>query len=251
MLTRILVAGGSDDLLQGVAEAAQDAAAQVLALAEGATLPPASAAVLSGLDCLAEAVRAAVVVGKRNEELLRLLSTALDCREGLVAGSSVRVLEHATRFAQALALGADDQLTLERGALIRDIGKMPVPNEVLLKPGKLTYEEWVLLQQHPSLGAQMVRESLGLKDTAEIVRSHHENFEGDGYPDGLEGEAIPFSARVMRILDAYCAMTSPRLYRDGHSSHEEAIEHLRSEKGKHYDPRLVDVFISENVGRTA
>ena len=92
--------------------------------------------------------------------------------------------------------------------------------------------------------------SEALKDTAEVVLTHHECFDGTGYPRGLEGEEIPRLGRIMKIADVYCAMTSPRPYRAGHSTHEEALEHLQEERGKHFDPELVDVFIDAKVGKT-
>ena len=88
----------------------------------------------------------------------------------------------------------------------------------------------------------------GFQDTADIVRRHHECYDGDGYPDRLEGDAIPYLARVVKVIDVYCAMTSPRHYREGQASHDEALEHIKSEHGKHFDPELVDVFLKDDLG---
>jgi putative two-component system response regulator len=88
------------------------------------------------------------------------------------------------------------------------------------------------------------------QDIEDIVRCHHECFDGDGYPNGIEGEAIPYLARIMKILDVYCAMTSPRIYREGHATHTDAIAHLREEAGKHFDPVLTKAFIAGKVGKT-
>jgi putative two-component system response regulator len=96
----------------------------------------------------------------------------------------------------------------------------------------------------------MVSNMSALSDTAPIIRTHHECFDGTGYPDGLEGERIPLLGRMMKILDVYCAMTSPRHYRKGHATHEQAVQHLKSERGKHFDPKLVDTFIEKEVGQT-
>jgi len=184
------------------------------------------------------------------ETLLGLLADAIDCREGIPLGGSRRVCEHAGRFAKALGLSAEETLLLERGALLRDIGKLTISNDVLLKNSVLTYDEWILLQKHAALGAALLEERGFCAAVADMIRGHHECYDGTGYPDGIERDAIPRFARVMKILDVYCAMTSPRHYRKTHSTHEQAIEHLASERGKHFDPELIDVFINGDVGRT-
>jgi putative two-component system response regulator len=249
MLKRIAVLGAAEDLYQAAAAARDKKEVQIVALAAGSEMPAAVVAAIAGLGDVGAALDAALILGTRNEELLRLFAEAVDCREGFAPGSSVCVMEHAARFARALGLSPDDQLTLERGALLRDLGKMRIPNAVLLKAGALTYDEWSLVQQHPHLGAELALGTSALKDTAAIVRNHHECYDGDGYPDGLERDAIPYLARIVKILDVYCAMTSPRHYRKGYSSHEETVEYLRTERGKHFDPDLVDVFISAHIGQ--
>lgn len=249
MLTRVALIGENDKRLESLASALAEKGVDVARPTAGEALPSGTCAVVSeGAD--PEAVAAAALsAGAWSEEIIDLLAEAIDCREGFFVGSSKRLKDHATRFAQTLGLSANDGFILERSACIRDIGKIRIPNQVLLKEGVLTYDEWVLLQQHPEIGAAITERSGGLKDTADVVRSHHECFDGDGYPRGLEGERIPFLARALKIIDVYCAMTSPRHYREGHSSHAEAIEYLRSERGKHYDPTLVDCFIDKEVGQ--
>ncbi len=185
----------------------------------------------------------------RDDRILGLLADAIGCREGLPLGASERVREHAERFGKALGLSPGDQASLERGALLRDIGKIQIPNAVLLKQGILDYDEWVLLQGHSALGAALLEERGVLKDIIDIVHYHHECHDGDGYPDHLEGEAIPYLARIVKILDVYCAMTSPRHYRDTQSSTQEGIMHLLAERGKHFDPALIDVFVEAGIGR--
>lgn len=246
MLRRIAVVG-SEVLLDAARRVADDEA-EIVQVSAGERLPEATAAVLADGEGLDSAVVAAMSLGARQEEMLNLLAEAIDCREAFAPGSSQRVEEHAARFAQALNMKPNEQLVLERGALLRDIGKLKIPNDVLLKNGVLTYDEWVLLQKHPHIGGDLVSSMDGLKDVADIVRSHHECFNGEGYPDGLEGEAIPRMARIVKIIDVYCAMTSPRHYRKGCSTHQGAVDFLRTEKGKHFDPALVDVFIDESVG---
>lgn len=247
MLKCIAVVGGDKKAFDALETAAQDRNLQLVRVKRGEKLPPSTSAMIAAGSGRA-ALDAALAIGGRFEELLNLLAEAIGCRESFAPGSSMRIKEHAMRFAEALGLSADEQSTLERGALVRDIGKLSIPNHVLLKDGVLDYDEWTLLQEHTHIGADLVKAIESLTDTEDIVRRHHECFDGDGYPDKLEGEDIPFLARAVKILDVYCAMTSPRLYRDGHATHEEAIEHLIGERDKHFDPALVDVFVSHDVG---
>ena len=188
-------------------------------------------------------------LGRQHEVLYQLLADAVDAREGLLPGSAERLRQHAERFARALQLSADEQLTLERGALLHDIGKIRIANDVLLKKSVLTYDEWILLQQHTTLGADLLLDLNFATDTADILRSHHECWDGDGYPQHLERNDIPLLARVVKIIDVYCAMTSPRTYRKSFSTHEQAVDHLRSERGKHFDPGLLDTFLDGGVAR--
>jgi response regulator RpfG family c-di-GMP phosphodiesterase len=250
MLKRIAYVGKKNAQYKRLLRAAKGVEAQIVALGAGDEVPPSAVAVFAAGERMGDVIKAAVALGERNESVLDLLAEAIDGREGFPEGSSRRVMEHAARFALALGLSPEERLTLERAALVRDIGKIRIPNEVLLKKGVLTYDEWRLLQQHPNLGADIAARTSALRDTEDIVRRHHECYDGDGYPEGLEGDAIPYLARVMKLLDVYCAMTSPRHYRKGQSTHREAVKYLRGEQGKHFDPQLVEVFISADVGRT-
>ena len=197
-----------------------------------------------------DVLEAAIGLALRYDELLYLLADVVDSQEGVAPGTSRRVQEHAARFAAALGLPPEDHLALTRAALLRGIGMLKVPVDVRFKKEMLTYDEWALLQAHPKLGADMVANMDALKDTGPVIRTHHECYDGTGYPDGLEGEHIPRLGRMMKILDVYCAMTSPRHYREGHATHEQAVKHLKSERGKHFDPELVDVFVKTGVGQT-
>lgn len=217
-------------------------------LAANAPVPEGATAACADGD-LHRAVHTALQLAARNEQLLLLIGEAIDCREAFRPGSSRRVMEHAGRFAAALKLTLEQRFTLERAALVRDIGKLHIPNDVLLKDTVLTYDEWELVRRHTHIGADMVKELDGLRDTEDIVRRHHECYDGDGYPDRLEGDAIPFLARVMKIVDCYCAMTSWRRYRESVATHKQAVAHLRNERGKHFDPDLVDVFIKAKIGK--
>jgi len=247
MLKRIAVGGLDDKACKAPNKGVKKLDIQLVDVDESEILPDFTDGLLhhnSALDALYLAVQQA----DRSEGLLHLLAEAIDCRESFKPGSSHRVVDHAARFAKALGLDEDQRLLLERGALLRDIGKLKIPNEVLLKDGLLTYDEWKLIQEHTSIGADLVCDMVGLEGIEEIVRCYHECFDGNGYPDKLEGDAISYLARVLKIIDVYCAMTSPRAYRSGTSSKKDALGHLKSEGGKHFDPELVEVFLEKKIG---
>ena len=249
MLKRIAVLGKKDSLAKSIQKKVTNGDIEVVHIAAGEPLPPGTSAVVSdeGVDGL---IKAASILGTRTEEILELLSDAIDCREQFNPGTSRRIVQHAARFADALGLSSDEKLTLERGALVRDIGKLKIHNDILLKKTLLSHGDWSTIRQHTKIGSVLVAKVAGLDDTEEIVLSHHECYDGTGYPDALEGDAIPPLAHMMKILDVYCAITSPRHYREGHCSHEEAIENLKAESGKHFKPALVEAFIEHNVGKT-
>lgn len=249
MIKRIAVSNDSEERLQEIREAVQKAGGYTVPFAASAQLPPGTVAVVAGAPNWPGAVENALTLACWHEEVLFLLAEALDCREGFVRGSSQRVMEHGTRFALAAGLSRDDQFVLERAALLRGVGKIRVGNEILLKEGLLTYDEWRLIHEYPRFGADILRQAGALSDVADVVCTHRESYDGDGYPDGIEGDAIPYMARMLKIADVYCAMTSPRHYRQGHASHDEAVAYLRGEQGKHFDPELIDVFIDGEVGR--
>jgi len=249
MLKRLAVITDGGAIDEAAAKAAEAQGVQLQFVSGSSEFPAGTPAAIGLTNDFSGSLKTALAAAEQQEELLFLLADSLDCREGLIPGSSRRVTDHATRFAAAIGLGIEDQLVLERAALLRDIGKISIPNDVLLKEGLLSYEEWMFIQQHPHLGGQIVEKTRALNDIADVVKTHHESFDGDGYPDGLEGSAIPLLSRALKILDVYCAMTSPRHYRKGYSSQEEALEYLRSEQGKHFDPDLVEAFLEAGVGR--
>jgi HD-GYP domain-containing protein (c-di-GMP phosphodiesterase class II) len=134
---------------------------------------------------------------------------------------------------------------MRRGALLHDIGKMGVPDQILLKPGKLTEEEWEIMSKHPVYAYDMLRRIPYLHRALEIPYSHHEKWDGTGYPRGLSGNQIPLVARVFSVIDVWDALTSNRPYRPGWSK-EKAIEYIREQSGKHFDPKVVEVFLQED-----
>jgi len=215
----------------------------------GQPLPPGVSGVLASEKHVEEGAQLALEAAREPESMLELLAEAIDCREGIPAGSAARLRAHATRFANAMGLAPEHRLALERAALLRAIGKIRLSNDILLKKSLLDYDEWMLLKQYPALGADLLGEMGICADTLDAVRYHQECWDGTGYPEGIEGEAIPLLARMLRILVVYCAMTSPRHYRSTVTGHEEAIAYFVSERGKHYDAELVDVFVAHQVGR--
>lgn len=250
MLKRIAMAGVDETMREALTKQVKKQDVQLVEVDAAGPLAAMSDGLLNG-NPPEDAIALALEQADRSEALLNLLAEAVDCRESFKPGSSQRIVEHATRFAKALKLDENDRLLLERGALLRDIGKLKIPNDVLLKDGLLTYEEWKLIQDHANIGADLVKGMPGLASIEPIIRCHHECFDGDGYPDKLDGEDIPKLARMLKIIDVFCAMTSPRSYRKDIASTDDAIEHLKAESGKHFDPDLVQLFLTKKVGKPA
>jgi putative nucleotidyltransferase with HDIG domain len=166
---------------------------------------------------------------------------ALDLRDKETEGHSRRVTELTLRLARELGVGPKELVDIRRGALLHDIGKMGVPDAILLKPAPLTPEEWEVMQRHPSLAFELLSPIEFLRPALDIPYAHHERWDGNGYPRGLVGEEIPLAARIFAVADVFDAMTSERPYEAARSS-EEAIEIIRAEAGRQFDPRVVEAF---------
>lgn len=248
MLTRVVVVGKDKAAGETLSKTLDGDRALVAPLEKAGQAPPGAAAFIVGSADDPKALQAAVHLIGQHEEILDLLALSIDCREMAATGSSKRVHECAAAFGKVMQLESTDQFVLERGALLRDIGKLMVPNEVLLKKGVLTYDEWETIRKHTHFGADLVKQTQALSDIEDIARRHHECYDGDGYPDGLEKDEIPFLARMVKIIDVYCAMTSPRHYRATVSSHDAAVNYLTEEAGKHFDPEFVKAFVKGKVG---
>jgi HD-GYP domain-containing protein (c-di-GMP phosphodiesterase class II) len=160
------------------------------------------------------------------------------------------VSDYSCAIGQALQLSQPMLEQIRIGALLHDIGKIGVPDSVLQKPGKLTAEEFALIQQHPGIGRRILEGVHGFEAFLPIVELHHENWDGTGYPHGLRGEAVPLDARIVHIADAYDAMTSDRPYRPG-MRREEALQILERFAGSQFDPAIVAVFLTLDPGRGA
>jgi hypothetical protein len=172
---------------------------------------------------------------------LRQMSEALDRKDPYTYGHSRRVERLAYRTGLALELSSRELQDLREAAAVHDVGKMFIPDRILLKEGALTSEEYEVIKEHPEKGAGMVA-FLDRPEVTETVRYHHERWDGKGYPDGVAGEDIPLLARIVGTVDAYDAMTSTRSYR-GSLGHKRAVEILNEEKGKQFDAAIVDAFV--------
>jgi HD-GYP domain-containing protein (c-di-GMP phosphodiesterase class II) len=169
------------------------------------------------------------------------LAQALDARDAYTAGHSRRVSEYSCAIAKAMNIPEQDLETIRVGALLHDLGKIGISDLVLQKPGRLTPEENGLIRQHPVIGRRILENVQGLEAYLGIMELHHENLDGTGYPHGLKGEETPLHARIVKVADAYDAMTSDRPYRSG-KSHAEALAVLRSVCGSEMDPSVVEAF---------
>jgi putative nucleotidyltransferase with HDIG domain len=169
-------------------------------------------------------------------------SHALDLRDKETDGHSLRVTELTEQLAQAMGINDSELINIRRGALLHDIGKMGVPDHILLKPDALTQEEWAIMRRHPQLAYDMLFPIAYLRPALDIPYCHHEKWDGSGYPRGLKGEQIPLAARIFAIVDVWDALCSHRPYRKAWPP-DKAIEHIRSLAGTHFDPQVVEVFL--------
>lgn len=175
-------------------------------------------------------------------EAVGAVVTAADARDHETTGHSFRVALYAVSLAQAMGMHGEQLKAIEWGALLHDVGKMVVPDEILRKMGPLTDEEWHIMKQHPTWGFDMLAEVSFLQPASlDIIYSHHERWDGQGYPRGTAGEAIPLSARIFAVVDTYDAITSDRPYRRART-HAVALAELQRVAGQQLDPSVVEVF---------
>jgi response regulator RpfG family c-di-GMP phosphodiesterase len=177
---------------------------------------------------------------------LLALVRALDAREHETSDHSQRVVKYTEHIAERLSLRGQELEEIGRGALLHDIGKIGVPDAVLLKPAKLTTEEWKEMRRHPDIGYDMIRSIEFLNTPAAIVLSHQERFDGRGYPRGLRGEEIHIGARIFAVADTLDAMTSDRPYRKG-TTFENAVDEIQRCAGSQFDPEVVRAFMDIGV----
>jgi len=172
---------------------------------------------------------------------------ALDLKDHETEGHSRRVTNLSVAVGRALGLDKLALVALRRGALLHDIGKMGVPDAILHKPGPLSEEEWVIMRSHPVLAKKLLEGIAFLRDALDVPYSHHEKWDGSGYPLGLKGEEIPLSARVFAVVDVFDALTSNRPYRKAWSE-EKALAHIQESAGTHFDPQVVEAFLRLEAG---
>jgi HD-GYP domain-containing protein (c-di-GMP phosphodiesterase class II) len=174
-------------------------------------------------------------------ETIGSLAAAVDARDSTTERHAERVTDLAVALGRWISMPDEELRDLERGALLHDVGKIGVSDLILLKPGKLTENEWVQMRRHPVIGHEMLQNVSFLQAALPVVRHHHERWDGTGYPDRLRGEWIPRPARLFAVIDVYDALTSDRPYRAS-MSHEEAMRVLHDGSGSHFDPAMVDAF---------
>ena len=168
---------------------------------------------------------------------------ALDLRDKETEGHTQRVTILTVQLAKMMGVGDDDLIHIQRGALLHDIGKMAIPDAILLKPGDLTPEERDLVRRHPLFAYEMLKPIRFLHSAIDIPYCHHEKWDGSGYPRGLKEVQIPFAARIFSIADVWDALTSDRPYRK-RVKPEDVRSYLRGQSGTHFDPQVVDAFLS-------
>lgn len=169
-------------------------------------------------------------------------SQALDLRDRETHGHTERVAEMTVRLARAVGIAEPAIVHIRRGALLHDIGKMGVPDAILLKPDKLSNEEWQVMRKHPEFAYQMLSPIAYLHPALDIPYCHHEKWDGTGYPRNLQGDQIPLAARVFALVDVWDALRSDRPYRPAWTE-EQVWEYIEAQQGRHFDPQLVQVFL--------
>jgi putative nucleotidyltransferase with HDIG domain len=177
-----------------------------------------------------------------NEELLLALSHIVDLRDPYVFGHSQQVTRYATQIGQQLGLTGTRMENLRKAALLHDLGKIGIPEEILFKPARLSAEEYEIVKTHAGKGAEILETVHSLHPLIPIVRHHHERFDGRGYPDGLKGQSIPLEARILCLADSLEAMASDRPYRRA-LSREEILQEIHVNAGRQFDPVVVDAFL--------
>ena len=169
-------------------------------------------------------------------------SRVLHLRDKETEDHTKRVTDMTLRLARRMGVSDGELLHIRRGSILHDIGKVAIPDSILFKPGPLTEEEWAVMRRHPIIATELLEPIPYLAPVLAIPRSHHEKWDGTGYPDGLAGENIPLSARMFAFADVYDALTSDRPYRRAWS-HLDALNYIINQSGSHFDPSIVSVFV--------
>jgi PAS domain S-box-containing protein/putative nucleotidyltransferase with HDIG domain len=169
-------------------------------------------------------------------------SRALELRDEETEGHTQRVTRMTIQLAQAMGMNDEELVHVRRGALLHDIGKIGIPDGILLKPGPLTEEELAIMRKHPVYAYELLLPITYLHPALDIPYCHHEKWDGTGYPRGLKGTEIPLAARIFAVVDVWDALRSDRPYRTAWSA-EKVLAHIREQAGQHFDPQVVDIFL--------
>lgn len=178
---------------------------------------------------------------KLYRSMIIAITNAVDARDKFTSGHSKRVAEYTVAFCRHLSIDEDTVSQLEIAALLHDIGKLGVPEAVINKPGRLTEKEFAMIKDHPLIGEKIISDVEELKEVLDVVKYHHEQYNGTGYPMGLKGDNIPYHARIIALTDAYDAMISNRPYRSGLPK-DVAIQEIKDNSGSQFDPALAQLF---------
>jgi HD-GYP domain-containing protein (c-di-GMP phosphodiesterase class II) len=177
-----------------------------------------------------------------NEDLLMSLANTIDLRDSYTLGHSENVAHLVTMIAEALGMPEEKVDVLQKSSMLHDIGKIGIPDSILFKSGKLTAEEFGMIMEHPTRGADILEVNATLRDLGPIVRYHHEHYDGSGYPDGLRGAEIPLEARILCFADSVQAMLSDRPYRK-RMQLQDVIQEVKDKAGSHFDPEVAKAFL--------
>lgn len=179
---------------------------------------------------------------ERAESVLFTLARSIEGKDPYTHGHCERLMNYSVSLGEHLGLSEEQIVALRRAGIVHDIGKIAVPDAILLKPGKLTPEEWKLIKEHPVVGERICAPLKSFRTVLPIIRHHHEKFDGSGYPDGLRGEAIPVTARILQIVDVYDALTTERPYKHAFSI-TDALQTMKEEVAKGWwDPQIFSEF---------
>ncbi|MGH2462971.1 MAG: HD-GYP domain-containing protein [Candidatus Limnocylindria bacterium] len=184
---------------------------------------------------------AAIEIAQRERDGMVALARGAEAKDADTGDHIVRVQLLSEQLATAAGLGPEDAANIGWSAMLHDVGKLHIPDALLLKPGPLTSDEWALMRQHPIFGEAILSQGVGFESARRIARWHHENLDGSGYPDGLKGDRIPLEARIVRVVDAFDAITSRRPYKPARSV-EWALDELQRYAGRQFDPELVRIL---------
>ncbi len=240
LVTPLIAKGQVKGILEVFSRSATDPAPSWVEFLE--TLGSQAAIAIDNAALFSDLERANVGLTLAYETTLEGWSRALDLRDKETEGHTQRVTELTVRLARTMGMSEEALAHVRRGALLHDIGKMGIPDSILLKPGPLTDEEWTIMKKHPVYALELLSPIAYLRPALDIPYCHHEKWDGTGYPRGLKGEQIPLAARIFAVVDVWDALRSDRPYRPAWPA-DRALDYIRDQAGKHFDSAVVDVFL--------